>query len=395
MATTNDSDINIIIKYSTEGEEAVQDAQKQTEDLGKKAKSQKEDFSALNNIQKLNLSSMKALGSSAISLASKLGVAGIAIGTTYKLFSSVVTMVNKYAQENERLRSSYATLTQAINTQSGALATSEDVQSRVKKTSDTLRITQERINAVLEVGIEKTHNFDMAMQAVKDAYDLATAGVGEFEDNYNNLIAAYTGDLQVWDNETNAALQAGIKAYNTYYEQVLAGADSTYGEILRKEMEFQYNNDSVTKRVAENFQELKQIALGEVNDIYELWRQKDWAELINRLIIDPINTALRLVVKAAEWVAGLPIINWLFGTNLNLNGIKDIMQIPKLQSQQSEGTPVNSFVAGALDAATGGALTTATNIINLTVEGSVWTTKDLVAEIGNLLFEQIKLRGAR
>ena len=394
----SDNDINIKIKYETEGTDELEDAKKATEDLGKNAKEQKNDFEALNIANKVNASSMKSLGSSAINLASKLGVAGVAIGTTSKLTGTAVSVVKNLTGDNDRLRSSYSTLTTTINTQSGTLQTNEQVQSDVREVSDKLGISQSKVNTALTKGVTKTNNYDLSMRAVKDAYDLASEGVGDFETNYNNLIDAYTGDLAVWDEETGTRLQAGTQAYDAYYRQAQKGSDETLGVANRNNELFLKNIEDMKTGAGKNLDSLKQSAIQYVNEIFAAWQNKDWKELINLTIIDPLNMALRALVTFLETWLGLPIINKLFGTNLNFDALRESAQIPRLTSTQyvtptasPEGVYMPSNGTGMFGV---NPVNTAPNI-NVQVEGSVWTTRDLASELSGIMFEELKLRGAR
>lgn len=394
----SDNDINIKIKYTTEGEEEAEKAKKTTEDLGKKTKSQKDDFEALNLVNKLNVSSMKSLGASATSLASKLGVAGIAFGTTYKLIGTAVSVVKNLTNDNDRLRSSYSTLTTTINTQSGTLQTSEQVQKDVKDVSDKLGISQSKVNTALTNGVTKTHNYDLSMRAVKDAYDLASQGVGDFETNYNNLIDAYTGDLSVWDEETGTRLQAGTQAYDAYYRQAQKGSDETLGVANRNNELFLKTIEDMKTGAGKKLDSLKQSAIQYVNEIFLAWQNKDWNELINLTIIDPLNMALRALATLLETWQGLPAINRLFGTHLNFDALRDSAQIPRLTSTQyveptasPEGVYMPSNGTGMFGVNPANTAPT----VNVQVEGSVWTTRDLASELSGIMFEELKLRGAR
>ena len=311
-----EQDINIKIKYSTEGEEEVKQAQEQTQDLGKDTKQQTTDVKALTGANKDNASALKLLGGSALGLVSKLGVVGVAVGVGIKLFKTAVDITDKYAKENEKLRSSYATLTTTINTQAGTIINDKQLKEDVKAVSDQLKLSQEKITEAMTKGVEKTNSYTIAMEAVKKAYELAEAGVGTFEENYEKMIGAYSGSFTVFD-ETGRALQPGLDAFNAYYDQVKDKGDKAYGEMLVSEYAFEQANESITQSIGENANTMKKDILDLYTGVTNAFKTWDWKELINLLIIDPINSALIEITDAVNTVLGL--INSLFHTNLSIN----------------------------------------------------------------------------
>jgi len=398
MAESN-NDINIVIKYSTEGEEEVRKAQEQTADLGKETKEQAVDVSKLTQANKAQTASMKNLGSSAVSLASKFAVFGTSAAIAYKVIKSAAGVVLKYTAENDKLRSSIATLSSTVNTQANTMTNYNDTQNDVKDVSDTLNISQQRVNDAVQYGTEKTNNYELALQTCAKAYDLAGDGVGTFEENYNNLIDAYTGDLQVFDRETGAALQAGVSAYETYYKQVNNTGDKGWGDMLRKQYAYEKASETLTQQTGESLQGLKGILLGLFTEVDNALANFDWKELINLLIIDPINGALYVITSGVNTVLGL--VNKLFGTNLSINSG---LSIPRLESEatkagkamlaETSNSSLPDYVS-PYDPFTSLLPGSSSPTVNVQVEGSVWTTQDLATELSGILFDNIKLRGAR
>ena len=391
-----EQDINIKILYSTEGEDQVKEAQQQTAELGDQTKQQKTDVSELTKANKNNVDSLKALGGSALGLVSKMGVVGVAIGVGVKLFKSAVDITDKYAKENEKLRSSYATLTTTINTQAGTIINDKQLKEDVKKVSDQLKLSQEKITEAMTKGVEETNSYTISMEAVKKAYELAEAGVGTFEENYEKMIGAYSGSFTVFD-ETGRALQPGLDAFNAYYEQVKDKGDKAYGEMLVAQYAFEQANEAITQTVGENANIMKNDILDLYTGVVNAFRTWDWKELINLLIIDPINIALREITTAVNDVLGL--INSLFHTNLSV-GTPQISRLTnkaetydQIQEQWATNPPdyveipsASSILSGAGSLAGG---------ININVEGSIWETENLVSAIGSMIFGNLKLRGGR
>ena len=396
MATNNENDINITIKYATEGEEELAKAQKETEALGEQTQAQAVDVSALTKANKDQAASMKNLGTSAVSLASKLSVVGVAVSAGVGVIKSAVGIVNKYTAENDKLRSSYATLTSTINTQAATIINDKQLKEDVKALSDHLSLSQERITAALQTGTVETKNYALAMQAVERAYYLASKGVGTFEENYANLIAAYTGGLTVFSEETGQALQPGMEAFNTYFDQVKNKGNKTWGEMLVAQYKYGKATELITQYIGESLQEVKKSYLDLFTDVLKALYNFDWAELINALIIDPINGLLYILGESINTALGW--ISKLFkNTNLSYSPIL----IPRLNSKASAADQ------GLLD--TTGGLPDYVNVpspseilqgttaptVNVTVQGSVWTTQDLADELSGVLFDNLKLRGAR
>ena len=390
----SDNDINIKIKYETEGTDELEDAKKQTEDLGKNAKAQKDDLDALNLVNKLNVSSMKSLGASAVSLASKLGVAGIAFGTTYKIAQTAVNVVRDFTAKNERLQSSYSTLNTTVNTQSGTLMTNEQVQKDVKQASEDLGITQTDVTTALTRGVDETNNYDLSLQAVYRAAGLASDGVGDFQTNYEQMIGAYTGSFKVYD-DTSRLLQPGLDAYNTYYEQVKVGSNDTLAVQNQNQQRFRNNLETLQTNLGADLEPIKQTWQTEFADMLGVLASDSWTDAINVFIIRPLNNLI-------EMLTGFSFDGWKIGDKylippININPVKNL--IPELKGSSkyissNEGTPNYASVPDPSQSLGGFGVSGATNV-SVNVEGNVWTTNDLVDSISDLLFNKLKLRGAR
>lgn len=393
----SDNDINIKIKYETEGTDELEDAQQATEDLGKSAKEQAGDVANLTVANKANASSMKTLGTTAVSLASKLSVVGIAVGAGVGIIKGAVGVVQKYTAENERLQSSYATLTTTINTQAGTIINDKQLKEDVKDISEQLHLSQERITEAMTKGVSKTHNYALSMEAVQKAYELASAGVGTFEENYDNLIDAYTGGMTVFD-ETGQALQPGINAFNEFYDQVKDKGNKTWGDIQQKEMEFGEAQERLKQSIGERLQGIKGIFLGLFTEVTNAMARFDWKELINLLIIDPVNAALHFLSSGINTVLGW--VNKLFKTNLSV-GDWQITRLTSATTQAAQQSIASQQQAGLPDFITPPAVgdffmgRNPSPTVNVQVEGSVWTTKDLASELSGIMFDEMKLRGAR
>ncbi len=422
----NDNQVDLIVNWVVNGKDDIKQVQKDLDSLGgskdSKGKKSEKTFKDLAEQVITNHAHLGEFGKMCVSAASKLGVMTIAATATVGVINRVVEAARENSSVYSESSSALSDLTYHVNAYSSSLMDYETLIEEINRVFDTNSHPISKIVTMMESALSATRDLSVAEELVSLALSEQTRSGRDAEDCLKDIIAAYIKTGEVADDAGNiltdfdsrmAKIRENLTAVDNEQLGYIKDADDRFKAITEKWKdwigEFGAYVGAFFKNIASDVlgltwgigELLSDLFTGDFdklgNDVKSLGSFFGGAE--GAVTAGGIGAGIGGVIGAiaggpAGAIIGADIGGLITGTIASIFGDRadgGIVSVPGIDNVGEQGPervylPKDSYVSPSDHS--GGI------VIDLTVEGSVWTTEQLTDEILSVINDRVRLRGA-